>query len=268
MKKEEFESKLLDYMQGNLSPEERREIENYLAQQGQDLSEFHELSTIWNKMDSLESPSPSAGMRDKFYNNLATFKQDEQQKSSDWLHNLSTQFKSLFKQTWAKQLAYGLCFTLIGIVVGYQMRGNESLNRLENMAAEMQQMKKGMMASLLTQESASKRIKAVNMVQQMDNVDDRIITLLLRCLNEDPNINVRLVAAEALKDFTDLPLVRQSLIESIAKQDSPLVQITLVDVLLSMRESAAKDALKQLLSNEEINVEVRKKAAQALGTAL
>ncbi|MGB0523858.1 MAG: HEAT repeat domain-containing protein [Flammeovirgaceae bacterium] len=268
MNKEEFESKLLDYMQGNLNPEEKQGMEAYMAQQGQDLSEFHELNTVWLKMEDLATPAPSTNMRDKFYQNLASFKQDEAQKKKTSLQLLLTFLTQLFQQAWAKQLAFGLLFALVGWVIGYQMRGNETLSNLESMATEMQHMKQVMMLSLMEQESASKRIKAVNMVHNMDNVDERVIKLLLKSLNEDPNINVRLVAAEALQNFTSRPLVRQNLIQSITTQESPLVQIALVDVLLSLQDNATSDALKALLENEKINLEVRKKAAQALGTSL
>ena len=265
MKKEEIESKLLDFMQGKLTGEDKKQVEAYLAEQGQDLAEFHELSEVWNKLDLVETPAPSSKLRDKFYTNLADFKQDQRDRkvSIDF-----EKIKSLFQQRWLKQLSFALACIFIGVLVGYQMRGNQSLNRLENMASEMQQMKKVMMLSMLEQESASKRIQAVNMVHGLENVDDRIISLLLKSLNEDPNINVRMVAAEALKEFTSLPTVRQSLIEAISKQESPLVQLTLIDVLLSMKEQQAEQALKALIDNEKVNEAVRKKAALGIGENL
>jgi len=268
MKKEEIEAMMLDFMQGKLPEEDKAAVEAYLAQQGYDLAEFQELSEVWEKMEKLETPAPSRKMRDQFYTNLASFKQDEQQKSANLFAQLKQAWSSLFEQAWIKQFAYGISFLLLGALIGYQMRGNASLSRLENMATEMQQMKKVMMLSMMEQESASKRIKAVNMVQGLGDVDDQIINTLFTSLNEDPNINVRLVAAEALQSFTERPTVRAKLIQAMANQDSPLVQLTLIDVLLSLPETEAKETLEGLMKNELMNEEVRRKAARGLGVSL
>lgn len=268
MKNTAIEEKLFAFMNGQLSEEEQKEVKQYLMEQGQDLSEFHEMAEVWEKMGALEAPSPSDKMRDQFYHNLAHFQEDERLKSMGLLSKLKQVWESWFEQAWAKQMAVGLAFLFLGIVVGYQMRGNSSLDRLESMAVEMQDMRKVMMLSMMEQQSASKRIKAVNMVHSIDDVDEKIINTLFKSLNEDGSIHVRLVAAEALQEFTNRSAVRQRLIESMATQTSPIVQLTLVDVLLTLPETEASKTLKQLIKDEMVNEEVRRKAAKGLGISL
>ena len=116
MKNTDIEEKLLAFMQGQLSPDEQEEVKQYLMQQGQDLGEFYEMANIWEKMDEVETPNPSSKMRDQFYHNLAHFKEDERLKSESLWAKVSQLWQRSTEQVWLKQLAFGMVFTVIGIV--------------------------------------------------------------------------------------------------------------------------------------------------------
>jgi HEAT repeat protein len=87
---------------------------------------------------------------------------------------------------------------------------------------------------------------------------------LVNTLNTDPNINVRLAAVEALYLFRNQPGVRDNLTNSLALQDSPLVQVALIDLLVEIREQRASEALKALIKNEKLNPDVKKLAEQGI----
>ena len=60
------------------------------------------------------------------------------------------------------------------------------------------------------------------------------------------------------------PKVRVGLIQTLALQDSPLVQVALIDLFVSMKEKRAVDALKTLIENQRLFPEVREKAQEGL----
>jgi hypothetical protein len=87
---------------------------------------------------------------------------------------------------------------------------------------------------------------------------------LLTTLNNDPNVNVRLVTLDALVRFARDPLVREGLIKSIAQQDSPLMQSAIADVMVKLQEKGSVQSLQELLRKKDINEMVRKKIEQSI----
>jgi HEAT repeat protein len=77
-------------------------------------------------------------------------------------------------------------------------------------------------------------------------------------------VNVRLSSVDALEKFNKNATVTQSLIDSIQRQDSPLVQIALIDALVRIRDHAAAEELKKLKTDTKANPSVRKRAQWGL----
>jgi hypothetical protein len=86
----------------------------------------------------------------------------------------------------------------------------------------------------------------------------------MKTLNADPNINVRLAALEALESFAAEPHVREGLIRSIALQDSPLVQVALAELMLSLQEKSSVNELKKILQQNKTPKEVREKIKKTI----
>jgi HEAT repeat protein len=77
-------------------------------------------------------------------------------------------------------------------------------------------------------------------------------------------VNVRLAAVDALRNFTGNPVGRKGLVQALAKQDSPLVQIAILDQIVEVHEKSAVSAVQFLLSSNDLNPEVRQRAQWAL----
>ncbi len=97
----------------------------------------------------------------------------------------------------------------------------------------------------------------------MDRPDQELLTALLTTLNQDQNINVRLASLDALEKFTSDAGVRKELEQSISKQQSPLVQIALIDALVHIHDNGAAGEFKQLSGNTALNADVRQRAKWA-----
>jgi len=74
-------------------------------------------------------------------------------------------------------------------------------------------MKQMVMLSLLKQQSASERLRGVNWSYQIEQPDEQVLSALLRALDSDPNVNVRLAAVDALQQFARRALVKKGLLD-------------------------------------------------------
>ena len=87
---------------------------------------------------------------------------------------------------------------------------------------------------------------------------------LLETLGQDPNVNVRLAALDALSKRLGEPAVRSGLIRALDKQTSPLMQLALVDVVVESDIRESEGALRQLLRQPGVNETVKKRVEEAL----
>ncbi|OJJ18371.1 hypothetical protein BKI52_26085 [marine bacterium AO1-C] len=241
-------------------------------------SELFELKVLNDQLGQVEVPEPSEQMSVNFYAMLEEHKQTEK---------ASARFSTRLKTWWAalnhRRMAYNLAYGLVGILIGglgmYMMqdtstKGNknlviskkneEQLADIKKQLARLETANKEVMLTLIKEKSASERLRAVNLTSNLSDVDNRIIDALLTTLNTDSNVNVRLTTVEALSQFTTHPKVRTGLIKSIAKQESPLVQIALVDIMIDLQEKRSVKALKELLKKEDLNEAVKGKVEQGI----
>jgi HEAT repeat protein len=118
--------------------------------------------------------------------------------------------------------------------------------------------------SLLEQRSASERLRGVNWSQRLEEPDPQVISALVHALRYDSSVDVRLAALDALRRYRSNPEVREALLQSLNSAQSPLVQISVIDLLVDARDPAAPGALRQLRSSPSVNTAVRKHAEWAL----
>jgi len=129
---------------------------------------------------------------------------------------------------------------------------------------EVKEMKQVLLFSLIDDESASQRIKAVSYAEEMSNPDQPVVEALMNTLNNDKNANVRLAALYSLARWADNRTVRDSLVLSLGKQTEPIVQIVLINLLAEKRETRAIAPMKAILSNEKALKEVKEAAQKGL----
>jgi HEAT repeat protein len=108
--------------------------------------------------------------------------------------------------------------------------------------------------------SPSQRIMGVKAAYEAEQKDDAIVNALIKVMNEDPNVNVRLSAMEALSKFSNEIIVRKALIESLHKQTDPVMQIALIQVLVQLKEKEAVQSLKEIIESEVVPESVKDEA--------
>src|SRR6185312_14707992 len=136
--------------------------------------------------------------------------------------------------------------------------------QLQELTAQVHEMRKMVMLSLLQNPAASERIRAVSYTSEIRRTDPSITEALLATLNNDPNVNVRLTTLEALTHYAHDPAVREGLVRSILQQESPLMQAALADVMLKLQEKRAVPSFEKLLQHKDLNGMVRTKIEQTI----
>jgi HEAT repeat protein len=93
---------------------------------------------------------------------------------------------------------------------------------------------------------------------------EQVLSALLQALNSDPNVNVRLAAVDALEKFARFTTVQHGLVEALARQDSPLVQIEVINVIVQSQNKESIPILKTLLKNSQLDDSVRQCAERGI----
>src|SRR4030043_1997977 len=120
-------------------------------------------------------------------------------------------------------------------------------------------MKTTVMLAMLENSSAAERMKAVQYAQELSGPDEAVLNALARTANDDPNVNVRLMAVDALALYADDPKVREALVQPIVRQERPLVQLALAEVMLALNEKRAVEPIRKIIASPLVDYSVKSK---------
>ena len=216
------------------------------------------MSALWAKLSVLPQEQPSGRLRANFYAVLEDYKQKR-----------VNRFVAFWKEFWSFRkpsygFSFGLALLVVGIGAGSFLTGGSDSGKVAALCQELQDMRQTVALSMLDRPSATDRLEGISWTAGLDKPGDKTIKALVDKLDGDPNVNVRLAAVDALYLFRADPAVKASLVRSLAKQDSPLVQVALIDLLVEIRERRAADALKQLIGNAKLAPQVKEHAELGL----
>lgn len=193
---------------------------------------------------------------------------------------LDTFFARLIPRRPVYQFGASLAFLALGLFVGARWLAPVStpaptpetlspdsaatVAELAELREQMNNMGRLVTYSLLQQKSTSERLQSVLATLQLKTPDRRLLTDLVGTLAFDPSVNVRLSAVEALAPHTGEDLVRAGLIAALPRETAPLVQIAMIELLSSARDTDAAPVLAQLAHDERADPTVRDTARRAL----
>jgi hypothetical protein len=245
----EFDKGIItDYISNQLSDEDKTSFEAHLTGCSECREELRVQQQLWKLMGESTVPVPSSRL-----DSMDPFRIEPVQKEI---------------RSWMKVAAIFI-LVIAGFTAGYMIHRPASLDkgyqvRVDSLSVQMRNMREMMMLSLLENPSASERIRAVSYTNEINTVNDKVVQALLTTLNNDPNVNVRLITLNALMHYTDNANVREGLVQSIVNQESPLVQSAMADAMLKMQEKRAVLPFKKLLEQKQINNQVKTKIEQTI----
>lgn len=231
----------------------------------------HNLTTrqLWQRLATVPTPAPRPEMRTRFYAMLNSFEIEQAAAPQPFWTRWSVYVRQRWKPESALRIAYSVVLVSIGVAAGYWLQRPQKQDvayqkRIDTLSVQVQEMRQMMMLSLLENPSATERLRAVGFTKDIADADSHVIDALLMTLNNDPNVNVRLVTLEALADLAHDARVREGLVQSLTRQESPLVQVALADVMVKLQEKRSLKPLRQLLQQPGTNDLVKSKLAQTI----
>ena len=255
MEKRMVKELIAKYNASQASASELKTIEQLIESGEIELTDLNDLTLLDDQILNLESPTPSVNLDDRFYRMLAEEKKSVKPAFS-WKHFFS--WPEL-----APKLALASITLMIGFFGGYVLQSPSQKTEVSVLTQEVSDLKEMMMLSLLEKESATDRLKAVSLTEEMD-ASTKVTSALLQTLNNDNNVNVRLAALEALQPYVKNNHVREELIRSIGKQDSPLVQLALAELMAALQEKSSVKELQKVLENERTPKGVKSKIKETI----
>ncbi|HWZ34132.1 MAG TPA: zf-HC2 domain-containing protein [Bryobacteraceae bacterium] len=259
---------LTDYWSQTLSETQELAYDAHLGTCESCRAEAERLGSLWKSLALIPAEEPSPALRSRFYDTLAAFRHGLESAPKPTLRD---RILALWPRQPAWQMAMSFALLVAGVGIGYTVHtggkpavepGNPELAQLRGEVTNMRQM---VALSLLQQQSASERLRGVSYAVQVPSSDTEVLSALLRTVNQDPNTNVRLQAVDALHQFGASPLTRTAAVQAIGKQDTALVQIALIDLLVDLKDKASAPELLKLSADEKVDPAVRQYAKSALG---
>lgn len=164
--------------------------------------------------------------------------------------------------TW--QIAAAVALLIVGFMTGKWMTPDKT-EEVIALRSQVDLLKEISLVSPLQTYSASERIQAVNIIEEeKPGASDKLIATLMKTLNSDDSPNVRYAAAQALNRFIYKEEVRLALTASLERQSDPLIQLSLISMLVEAQERGAIRAIKNIMNQETTSPEVKKQAEVAL----
>jgi anti-sigma-K factor RskA len=262
---EDINTLMIEYIDGALNDEDARRVDEHLSSCEDCRAEMANMKSLLMKLDDFEMEEPSENLKRNFQSMVDSYSLGMNNRKIPWHEAVGNWIESWWPKRPLIQFVTTVAVLIIGLVTGLNISYKTgSKNDIAQLKTGMNQLNKVVMTSLLNQSSAADRISGLSKTGQLKNVDNQFYSTLLLLLNSDPNVNVRLAAVNALTNFVDNEYVRRELVISLGLQSSPLVQVSLIDLLASIKEADSSSTLIRMINNPEVNEQVKERARKAL----
>ncbi len=269
-----------------------REIRAHLATCPECEREFVTLSQTLDALDAMPAPTPSPRLRARVYAAIAAEQhalRNPSTASAETVAPASAKISAHSARStrslwfWLVQPLAGAALLVLGFTLGNrvapapgaqpapvsatQPAADAATQReLADLRKKVDSMSQLVGYSLLQQQarSSNDRLRGILTSAAVEKPDDKTINDLIGALALDPSANVRLNALEALYPHADQEIVRAGVLTSLPREQSPLVQVSMIDFLVAARDREATPALQKLSANTQADLNVREAAKRAL----
>ncbi|HLF14882.1 MAG TPA: HEAT repeat domain-containing protein [Bacteroidota bacterium] len=284
---EHIRNELAAFLSGDLDERTAAAVRDHLGACEECGRELESLKNMWQSLAKVPDEVPSERLGARFYDALNAYENSlrgsglttagrfrgadnrvpDRPGMLEWIGRLGWpgRLGSLISRQPAIQFALVLTVLMVGGFIGYGLRSNGARNEeMVQLREEVRSVSRLLIVSLLQQQTATGRLQGVSWSYRVDNSDPEITGALLQTLSQDPNVNVRLAALDALSRNLGQPAVRGGLIKALEKQSSPLIQLAIVDMVVQSDMKESGDVLRQILQKPGVNETVKKRIEEAL----
>lgn len=266
MRCEEMSERIPEWLAGELGDAELAALRAHLASCPGCADEAAAMEKLWREMAEGGEVEPPADLAERFAGRLAAEIARERRRVVPIAARRAPAPAGV-GFGWPRWAAVAATL-LVGVFVGGQLAERRADREIEGLRAEMRSLHETVTVALLSERSSSERLRGVAYGRSVSADDDRVAAALFDALLEDPDVNVRLAALDALKPRAARADERPRLVAAVARQDSPLVQLSLLDLLLESGGPAARRELEQLRDNPNLDPVVRGYLRDRLGRSL
>lgn len=253
---------LIDFIEGNIPVDIKVQVEEHLLTCKTCRIEHKQTRQLLDDMQIFEDEQPEEKLKVDFYTML--------EKEKEQLHSVSKNSYSLpkhskFNWSYIKYAAGVIILLSVGFYFGQNLQLRSQQNsEIAALRSEIQTIQQNASMVSLSQPTASQRLKAINIISDQANSNEKTINVLLNTFKDDDNINVRIAAANALSRYSNNEYVRDIFIDILDKEKDPALQITLINLLTQMQESRAKKTFEKILNDANTYPVVKEQVQQGL----
>jgi hypothetical protein len=266
-----------------------REIRAHLTGCPECEREFATLNQTLNALDAVPAPTPSPRLRARVYAAIAAEQhalRHPATAAAEPIAPASAKAPVRFGRSlwfWLVQPLAAAALLVLGFTLGHRTASapaappaiaaatqpadaTATQRELADLRKKVDTMSQLVGYSLLQQQSRSSndRLRGVLTSAAVAQPDDKTINDLIGALAFDPSANVRLNALEALYPHAGQEVVRAGVLTSLPREQSPVVQVSMIDFLVAARDREATPALQKLSANTQADINVREAAKRAL----
>jgi hypothetical protein len=262
---EKIREQIPECLAGRLDKAAREQLVEHLEACASCRTEVAELNAVWRALESMKAADAEPAMKLRFMEVLEAYKAGAGQATEMPKASPRSGWFVPMKPAW--QIAMAASLLVGGVFLGrYESRPEPATPNTEvaQLKGEIEGLRQLVALSMLQQQSPSARLRGVSYSEAMSQPDQQVEQALLSAVTHDSNVNVRLSAVDALQKFAGRPDVIRAMAQAIPVQDSPLVQIALIDMLVQLNAKAETPALAKLTLDGETDEVVRQRAAWAV----
>ena len=201
---------------GFLAPDQQQHLDACDACRSMWLTSYD----LWEQLegDAASIRIPQDELRDEF-------RRRQQYRGADRTPSLRRSARNNVLSRGLVRMAAAIALLLFSFLAGRLTAGGE------RSSVDVAEIQSRLIRSQLLLPAPTARLEAIQLTESMVVLDDAVVQALLDAVREDPNINVRLAAIDALSRFVGDQQVRTGLEQSLPSQKSPLTQTILTEVL-------------------------------------
>ena len=243
MEKKITDEQLIALLEGEANAELEQQIQQNAALQ----KRYFELKEVLDAIAASHSVDVPVHIKDHVQQVMYE-EQANMQKGFTWMH-----------------IAAAVVILVLGFSLGrIGADDSEAKEELAALRSEISSLREATLTGSLKRYSASDRILAVNRIEQEKTINAELMATLVSTLNSDESPNVRYAALQALANYMEVDQVRYELVKSLESQTDPLIQISLITILIEAQEKSARVPMQKLIESEETLPEVKQQAEIAL----
>jgi hypothetical protein len=265
---ERVREQIPECLAGKLDKAERERVIEHLEMCSGCRSELAELGIVWRGLESMAGPEPNRDMRTRFMEMVEAYQAGMEQAPPK---PAASQPQSRRWFAWwpsqpAWQMALAFALLIVGVAAGKYVAGvpPEMSPEMAQLKGQVEGLRQLVALSLLQAQSPSDRLRGVSFSSQILRPDAEVEQSLLRAINHDTNVDVRLSAVDAIEKYAGDPAVRRALVDAVGVQDSTIVQCALIDLLVDLHDRDSAPALRKLALDGQTDEIVRQKATLAM----